>query len=329
MNGIIRKTSIGAVAVSGERRATATAIADFSVPDFDHMSYHPRAFDGSPAAFPMYRDHSWHAGSGASPFAVATWQSGRQLDLDIEFLPTQRGEEEYLAAKALAAKGATQKISIAFRVISTGPVPDELKAKGSKTHVTKAELLEASFVLVGAIPGAQVTSVKCNACAPKQPDPADIAATLRESERLLREGARLRDRPLTKAEKVQFEHERASFTAQFGRTEGVGVHPDKRRLGEAVAAWAAERWGIKAPAVKFVSVLPNPSWGGFWSAADPNAVHIKSDLAGWGLVRVVIHEVTHHARDVHRLSQAETEVEADTCALLKTFASENTRWLPL
>ena len=156
--------------VAGERRATALALVT-NRPDHDLEAFAPHF--APPATVPLGRAHDQLTGGDAPPFGIAriTEVDDRYV-ADIEFLGTTRGQEEYATAKALDAAGVAQDVSIGFQTLEAGPPPESLRALGVRRYITKARFLELSLVGVGAVPGAQLTSVKCDACAGKQATPA-------------------------------------------------------------------------------------------------------------------------------------------------------------
>lgn len=52
------------------------------------------------------------------------------------------------------------------------------------------------------------------------------------------------------------------------------------------------------------------------------AVWLRSDLHGWRLVEVALHETAHAARDAREMPNTETLVERDTQELLTAYVHE-------
>jgi hypothetical protein len=143
--------------VDGQGRATAD-VAFIDRADHDADAFAPGALQD--AAVPLNRNHELLLGGDRPPFGIA--RISRRDDrhvADLEWLDTPRGREEYQTAKAMDAAGVTQPVSIGFRIESVGTVPEHLRGS-AKRYITRARPIELSLVGAGAIPFAQVTSVK-------------------------------------------------------------------------------------------------------------------------------------------------------------------------
>jgi phage head maturation protease len=143
--------------VDGNGRATAD-VAFTDRADHDEDAFAPGALQD--ATVPLNRNHELLLGGDRPPFGIARIsRRGDRHGAEIEFLNTERGRDEHETAKALHAAGVTQPVSIGFRVESVGTVPEHLRSS-VKRYITKAQPIELSLVGAGAIPSAQLVSVK-------------------------------------------------------------------------------------------------------------------------------------------------------------------------
>lgn len=321
MSDLIRKTSACEVKSAGERRATAVAIADFNVPDLDLDAYAFDAFNGGPSGYPMFRAHAWDT----VPFAVATKHSdGRRLTFDIEYLATPRGDEEYATARALHARGIRQAVSIGFRALETAPVPEPLKALGAKRFIKRAELIELSFVLRGAVPGAELVSIKAGT-ARAAPTAAEVAAVVAESQRILAEAKHLAPSETPEKTTAKVKAGLSALQDQFGPwlPAEVRVDPGLHRGTVAHVAWAADVLGIVPPTVKWFSAasVQGERYGGFYDEGS-YSIYLRDNLRGFELASVCNHEVLHANRGARGLPQDEEAVRLETERLNTAYAKE-------
>ena len=237
--------------VAGERRATA------DVAFVDRRDHDDEAL--APAALPdvtvvgVHRNHAPILSTNPGPpFAIAKiFKRPDRWSADIDFLATKLGDEEHAAAKALHAAGGRQDVSIGMLVEAVGPVPAHLQPH-VKRYVTRARVFELSFVPVGAIPGAVITSVKCTNCGKthgtacacgsgpglSQVDQAELRAI---HEKMQRSATTFSDLEFAEARRA------------LGLLPAVKVDRERHEWAERVAAQTARRWGVSVPAVKWTT----------------------------------------------------------------------------
>ena len=298
--------------VAGEGHASAVALFT-DRPDLDADAF-ARNFASS-ATIGVGRAHDQLTGGDAPPFGVAKiTDAGDRYLADIEFLPTTRGREEYATAKALDAAGVTQAVSIGFLTEQVGPVPDALRALGVRRYITKGRFLELSLVGVGAIPGAQLTSVKCDACAGKQTQRVPTDAELRVA---IARGKAAIERTTPHV---------------FTQGECARLDADVRRMRGRLAATFppdAEQCALAAKwADAMVRYTETPRVGIRWGTSSDNAgsyaegtgvIRLNPMIRGRLLVAAVVHECLHAARDFRGLSQDERIVALEEREALRYF----------
>jgi phage head maturation protease len=235
---------IGLKAAGADRRATADVLF-VDRADYDREAFAPHWAKSK--SVQVFRQHDPLLGGASTPFAVAHIKDlGSEYRTDIEFLDTQHGREEYETLKQLTAAGVAQNVSMSFRRDQVAPVPNHLRDSTDR-YVTKGELLELSFVLWGAVPGAAVTSVKCSRCAaaekvaPKQPERAPAPPP----------------RPADLTEWIP--------------------HWQQERVAARVLAAACKRWGIGKPVLKWFRANGRCS-GQALLDRDPPEIWIRSGL---------------------------------------------------
>jgi hypothetical protein len=337
MNGVAIK--VASLKGAGERSAEAD-IVFVNRADRDRDAFGPDSIRDTTCG--LFRNHDALLHGDKPPFGIVRVRKrGDRWSASIKFLETDRGREEGATAKALFDAGVRQDVSVGMLVKQTGPVPEALWGQVDR-YLTSVDILELSLVPIGAIPGARLTSVKnfpavttlvkTTVKTTVTPAPAVVAQLARDFERTVAKNNAILD-PWTRARESEFLRDLALFRACAGTTQGVAVPPAKLAAARGVVAWGAGWWGIQPPPVKFVNRrdMPYSDWGGWEGGLDPGTVHLRSDLAGWDLVTVALHERSHVARYRLNLANGEREVNRDTAALLTAYTEaayteERERW---
>ena len=105
----------------------------------------------------------------------------------------------------------------------------------------------------------------------------------------------------------------------------IDVHPLLAAQADELAAWAAKRWGLPRPRVKFFACDARPQSRGVFSHAEPGAVWISDALRGDELKETTFHEVAHYARHAGGHPNTEDEVNVDVLHLLHHHRTEEQR----
>jgi hypothetical protein len=219
------------------------------------------------------------------------------------FLDTERGREAFRVLKAM---GPEQPWSFGFRIVDSHPADEAWRAKGAYRILTKLEALEVSPVFQAAGVDTGTVSVKALSDA-RQAEVRRLVASARRmvqaAERILGEGKALRE---------------------------VDVDPLLGREADELARWAAGRWGLPAPTVKFYAPDARPRSRGVFFESDPGSIWLSAGLRGDHLKETCAHEVVHYAREHFGHGHDEADVEVDTAHLLLAHHNEAERlkaWL--
>ncbi|MFN0177177.1 MAG: HK97 family phage prohead protease [Gemmatimonadales bacterium] len=298
-NNTLSLKAFGGLAIKNADRGEVEAIvATLGVVDREGDIIRPGAIaSGSKVKLSSYGHDAIYGAAPVGKGAVFV-EGQRAIFRGRIFLATERGRETFTVLKEL---GAESEWSIGFRVVGS-EVPDEAqRRKGAARILTKLDLLEVSPVLIGAGIGTGTTTVKQAA-----PPPANR----RDPDELDREIA-------TRGAVIANAMDRIFPQVPVETTVSASVQAD----AEAVAAWAAKRWGVVPPRVRWFTPSSHKS-AGLFRFADPSAVWLKAGLAGEDLVRVTLHEASHHARHARGLDNSEHEVYTDEAALVRVFYHE-------
>jgi hypothetical protein len=315
VSGAVRLFTTVTLKMAGERRATADVLfTDRS--DRDREAFAPRAFPA--ATVPIHREHESLLGGNAPPFGVARIAevSGKYV-ADLSFLPTPRGDEEYVTAKALDAAGVVQPVSVSFERLETADVPPALKAVGVRRYVTSGRFIEISFVGIGAVPNAQVTAVKCVACAAKEsrelssPSLAEARALRARVERMLRAPELSVPTVGALARRVE------RIDAQVGTFICATSEPSPWTRATS-RRWANAVEGVLGLSpVTFRWAVTDAKALGQFDPREPDTIFLNSTIQPEAIGVTVVHEQVHRFRVRCGLPDGEAVVERDTALLME------------
>ncbi len=246
---------------------------------------------------------------------VFLYEQGRDVIGDGIFFDTPAGQAMRGTMKGL---GDLVQLSVEYRTTREGNATEAEKAAGAGRIIEAWEVFGVSLVQEGAMPFTGLTSIKCDRCRAAQPSAAEMEQLARETERTLAKAAAILWTP---ADEAALKRHLGAFNAQQGTTPGVRVDPAKHRAALDFVQWAAARWRIVPPKVKWVHScdMPDARWSGFSLGGAPDTVHLRSDLSGNALASVCFHEVDHVGRKIFGLTQQEREVEEDVRHMMAAY----------
>ena len=243
------------------------------------------------------------------------------------FLETELGRNVLAVLKEM---GSSQQWSFGFETLDSEPPSDEWKKRGALRILTRIDVFEASPVIRGASIGSRTVSAKCDGCGARHGAGAcscstDTAAIVAK----VKADMKARDKllaplPLSDAEVKKLNEGIAAVMLKYGmRPTEARIDVERHHTALAVVAWGAAKCGIIPPAVKwFASDTPlATSADGLYFFGD-HTIWLRTDLHGWKLAEVALHELAHSARHARALPNTEECVEADTQDLLATYVHE-------
>lgn len=229
------------------------------------------------------------------------------------------------AFEVVKQMGSAQAWSIGFRTVRSSAPSPEWAARGAVLMLDELDVVEASPVLLAASQGTATLSAKCTNCGKSHGTACACGSGLVLSQAELA-AIDMKIRPGAAAfyagGSERLDAELAEGRRALGCLPEVQVDHERREWAKTVIGWAARRWHVAAPSVKWTSRGALGSWSGVHYPTS-NTIwlgsHLKSEAA---IARVAVHECSHHAREVRGLVNTEHEVELDTAELLQTLYAE-------
>ncbi len=202
-----------------------------------------------------------------------------------------------------------------------------MRAAGGTRYLKRLDVWELSPVVRAAGQNTGVLALKscgCGSgstcgCTKEQPSRAERATVVADARRILAEG----DKILAATAKPVNEAAIAHARRELGCMSEVKVDHERHQWALRLAAWAAKRWGMRPPAVKWFNRSSYPETNGVYFHSDQDSIWLCSSVPVDRLQFTILHEQSHRGRHFLGLVNSESEVEADTTALMRTLIEEN------